>query len=355
VGTPVGGDHQPVLDDVREAARAIGARLKKGDLVVLRSTVPVGTCRDVVASLLEETSGLERGVAFSLAYAPERTVEGRALDECRTIPQIVGGLDAQSVRRAANLFSGVTPALVRVSSLEAAEMAKLLNNVYRDVTFSFANEFALLCDRLTLDAVEIIQAANEGYPRDRVPLPSPGVGGPCLTKDPFIYSSVARRAGAPVQLPGLGRGIHERMPAHVLDKVEAFCRRVAKDPQQSTLLVLGLAFKGEPETSDVRGSPSVALIRRAAPRWSRIAVWDPAVADTEFERLGVVRVGLDDGFDGADAAVIMTNHRAVRDLDLFRVLPRMRAPAYLLDGWRIFSRRDVESVPGVSYGNLTVG
>lgn len=355
VGTPIGNDKKPVLSDVREAALAIGARLKRGDLVVLRSTVPVGACRDVVAPLLEQASGLGRGVDFSLACAPERTVAGRAVDECKTIPQILGGLDAQSLRRAAALFGGITPTLVRVSSLEAAEMAKLVNNVYRDVSFSFANEFALVCDRLALDAVEVIQAANEGYPRDRVPLPSPGVGGPCLTKDPYIYASVANRAGVRVELPAIGRAINDRMPAHCLSKIEAFCRRVGKDPARCKLLILGLAFKGEPETSDVRESPSVELARLAAGTWGQVAAWDPVVTDDEFARGGITRASMEEGFRGADVAVAMINHKALRALDLFRVLPTMRAPAYLLDGWRIYSRRDVESVAGVSYGNLSVG
>jgi UDP-N-acetyl-D-mannosaminuronic acid dehydrogenase len=355
VGTPLGEDRMPRLDDVREAAAAVGERLKRGDLVVLRSTLPVGACREVLAPLLAEVSGLRPGADFSLAYAPERTVEGRALFECRTIPQILGGLDAQSLRRAANLFSGLTPTLVQVSSLEAAEMAKLLNNSYRDLSFSFANEFALVCDRLALDAVEIIQAANEGYPRDRVPLPSPGVGGPCLTKDPYIYAAVADRAGVRIDLPALGRRINERMPAHVLSKIDAFMRRTAKDPARGKLLVLGLAFKGDPETSDVRESPAVELLRLAGPSWAEVVAHDPVVAEAEFGRLGVRRVSVDEGFAGADAAVVMTNHPALRDLDLFRLLPTMRAPAYLLDGWRLYSRRDVEAVPGLTYGSLSLG
>jgi len=355
VGTPIGPDRKPMLGDVREATARIGARLKRGDLVVLRSTVPVGTCRDEVAPLLEQSSGLSRGADFSLAYAPERTVEGRALDESRTIPQIVGGLDAQSLRRAASLFSGVTRTIVQVSCLEAAEMAKLLNNTYRDVSFSFSNEFARVCDRLGLDAVEIIQAANEGYPRDRVPLPSPGVGGPCLTKDPYIYAAVADRAGIKVELPPLGRSINERMPAHVLDKVAAFMKRVGKDPVRGKLLVLGLAFKGDPETSDVRNSPSLEVLRLAKGVWGEIVAYDPLVSDTDCARLEVSRVSIEQGFAGADAALVMINHKALRDLDLYRLLPTMRTPACLLDGWRLYSRRDVESVAGLHYLNLSVG
>jgi len=355
VGTPVGPDRRPLLEDVSQAATLLGGRLKHGDLVVLRSTVPVGTCRDIVAPLLEQASGLGRGTDFSLAYAPERTVEGRALDECRSIPQIIGGLDAQSVRRAASLFSILTPAIVRVSSLEAAEMAKLLNNSYRDLSFSFSNEFALVCDGLSLDAVEIVQAANEGYPRDRVPVPSPGVGGPCLTKDPHIYAAVAERAGVQVELARLGRAVNERMPGHVLRKIEAFARRVAKDPAECKLLVLGLAFKGEPETSDVRESPSVELVRQAVKRWGTVIGWDPLVDEDEFARLEIPRVSIESGFANADVAVVMINHRALRDVDLFRLLPTMRTPACLFDGWHLYSRRDVESVPGLTYANLSVG
>ncbi len=355
VGTPVGADHQPRLDDVRAAAADIGACLKKGDLVVLRSTVPVGTCREVVAPILSETSGLKVGVDYSLAFAPERTVEGRALEECRTIPQIIGGIDESSVRRAASLFTNLTATVVRVSSLEAAEMAKLVNNTYRDFRFSFSNELALACDPMNIDVVEVIQAANEGYPRDPVPLPSPGVGGPCLTKDPHIFAASAAKFGATATLAQAGRRVHERMPIHMADKIRRFLQRSGKDPRTCRLFILGLAFKGEPETSDIRDSPAVDLIRHEKGQWQQIVAYDAIVSDADFRQLGIGRATREDGFAGADVAVVMNNHQSLKQIDLFKVLPTMRGPAFFLDGWKVFSRRDVESVAGITYGNLSQG
>ncbi len=355
VGTPVGADHKPRLDDVRAAAAEIGACLKKGDLVVLRSTVPVSTCREVVAPVLTERSGLTMGVDYSLAFAPERTVEGRALEECRTIPQIIGGVDDTSVRRAAALFQNLTATVVRVSSLEAAEMAKLVNNTYRDFRFSFANELALVRDRMNLDAVEVIQAANEGYPRDPVPLPSPGVGGPCLTKDPHIFAASAEKYGGTADLARTGRRVHEKMPLHMAEKIRRFMHREGKDPRTGRLFILGLAFKGEPETSDTRDAPALDLIRHEKGNWREIVAYDAIVNDADFRRLEVGRVSREEGFQGADVAVVMNNHASLKQIDLFKVLPSMRGPAFFLDGWKLFSRRDVESVPGISYGNLSQG
>ena len=193
VGTPVDENHQPVLQAVETAARDVGKALKPGDAVMLRSTVPVGTTRNFVLPILEQESGLRGGKDFSLVFAPERTVAGKAIKELRSLPQIIGALDLQGAEVAAAIFRELTPTIVMVDLPEAAEMVKLVNNTFRDTIFSFANEIALVCERYGLDAFKIIDAANEGYPRDPVPMPSPGVGGVCLKKDPICSSRLPRR------------------------------------------------------------------------------------------------------------------------------------------------------------------
>ena len=187
VGTPLDKNNKPDLKYLKNAAEKLGKVLKRDDAIILRSTVPVGTTRNFIVPILEKESGLKAGEEFFVAFAPERTIEGKALEELRNLPQVIGGLNQSSADLAANIFRHLTHSTVLVDSLEEAEIVKLINNSYRDVTFSFANEVSLICHRFGIDTHRVIEAANRGYERSNVPLPSPGVGGACLEKDPFIF------------------------------------------------------------------------------------------------------------------------------------------------------------------------
>jgi len=169
VGTPVDDDGCASLVALQLVCKAVGQRLKRGDLVMLRSTVPVGTTRGFVRDLLEAGSGLMAGAEFHLAFTPERTVEGNAMQELTSLPQVVGGLTSRCAEKATAFWQTLTDSVVLVDSLEAAELVKLINNSYRDLSFAFANGLALLADRFNLDAGRVIAAANEGYPRNPIP------------------------------------------------------------------------------------------------------------------------------------------------------------------------------------------
>ncbi len=353
VGTPIGPNGRPILTHVQNASRAIGKRLKRGDLVVLRSTVPVGTTRREVAPILEEESGLTCGKDFQLAFAPERTVEGNALKELRSLPQIIGGFDGRSTEVAAQFFGRLASNIVRVESLEAAEMVKLVNNTFRDVSFAFANELAIICDHWNLDAVKIIESANRGYPRNPIPLPSPGVGGFCLTKDPVIYTWAGRDKGYEPRLPINGRDINELMVRRVADKVLYFFQEHGRALKDGKVFIIGFAFKGQPETSDVRHSTTVDLLTHLAGKGLSVDAYDPVVPLEDLESLGVRSVSLEDGFNGADAVLVMNNHRSYSNLDLFSLLPTTRRPALFFDGWHLFDRVDVERIEGITYAGLS--
>ena len=167
VGTPLeSGTERPDLDRIRVAVQRMAPGFGPDPLVILRSTVSIGTTRNIV--LPEIRRHTER---FGLAFCPERTIEGKAIPEMRSLPQIIGGLDEPSAERAEAIFRHLTAKIVRVSSLEAAEMIKLINNTYRDLTFAFANEVALIAERMGLSALEMIHAANADYPRSNVAQP----------------------------------------------------------------------------------------------------------------------------------------------------------------------------------------
>lgn len=346
VGTPVkappgGGRPAPDLSYLKASCRMIAPLLRPGGLVTLRSTVPVGTTRGVVLAHLEELTGLKGGRDFHLAFAPERTVEGKAQAELRTLPQVIGGLDEDSAEAAVALFREITPTIVRVSSLEAAEMVKLINNSFRDLIFSFSNEVAQLSSKHGVDAVEAIKAANQGYPRDPVPLPSPGVGGPCLTKDPYIFAAAA--SGLPVAqtLVEHGRHINESMHAFVADSVVDQLRALGKDPAACDVLVCGLAFKGRPETGDYRNSPSVEIAKLLLGKVGRVFGHDPVVKPEEIRGEGLIPADLPGGFSGMDAVLVLNNHASYEKMDVFSLARALRAPGILYDGWHVFRREDV--------------
>ena len=176
VGTPVKDGKQADLSDLKNVSEGLSRVLKAGDQVMLRSTVAVGTTREILLPILEKGSGLRVAENFNLVFAPERTLAGKALSELQTLPQIVGGVTPRCTERAARFWSSLTHTVVRLPCPEAAELAKLANNSFRNVSFAFANELADLSSEYNLNADEIIQAANNGYPRNPIPLASPGVG-----------------------------------------------------------------------------------------------------------------------------------------------------------------------------------
>ncbi|MDP3735400.1 MAG: nucleotide sugar dehydrogenase [bacterium] len=356
VGTPLDREQRPQLAHLKDAANAVGRVLKRGDSVILRSTVPLGTTRDVVVPTLEKRSGLKAGEDFFVAFAPERTVEGQALSELRSLPQVVGGINRASTNAAAAIFNLMTDTVIIVDTLEEAEMVKLVNNTYRDVTFAFANEVSLICRRWGIDTQRVISAANTGYPRSMVPRPSPGVGGYCLEKDPFLYIASAH---AREYTPLLARDARETNVAIltvVADEIRAFlrARRKARGRGALRVGVLGLAFKGEPPTSDMRGSPTlelVALLRKE--RGVTIVGYDPVVARPEIAALGIeVARTSAEVFRDADAVIVMTNHRALRSLPIRKLLALSRAGVLLFDPWALYQRDEVMKVVGVDYRML---
>lgn len=357
VGTPVQDSTEnqhpsPTMEYLKAATVAVGERLSRGNLVVLRSTVPPGTTREFVMPLLEEISGLRCGPDFHLSFAPERTIEGNAINELYSLPQVIGGINEDSVEATTALFRDVTKNIIKVESLEAAEMVKLINNCYRDLIFAFANELTQIGSAYNLDLVEVIRAANQGYPRDTVPLPSPGVGGPCLTKDPYILMHAARTRGQNAVLSMQGRMVNESMHSFVADSVINELQRCGKNPLECSILVCGLAFKGSPETTDLRGSSSVDIGQTLVPQVGQVYAHDPVVSPEEIEAAGFTPVAIPESFGTMDAVLFLNNHRSYRQLDVFEMVRSLRSPAIVYDGWHLFRPEDVTSIPGAIYMGL---
>lgn len=345
VGTPVEDDGSPSLSALYSVSERVGKRLKRGDLVMLRSTVPVGTTRGFVQGLLESGSSLKAGEDFHLAFTPERTVEGQAMKELSVLPQIVGGLSGRCAERATAFWQTLTDSVVSVDSLEAAELVKLINNSYRDLSFAFANGLALLADRFNLDAARLISAANEGYPRNPIPRPSPGVGGYCLTKDPFLYAAVDPEAGHGV-LASQGRAVNQDAGGYPVQIVLRFAERLGRPLSTLSVLLVGIAFKGWPETNDLRGSAGVDIGRELIHRRCKVMAFDAVVNDGEIQALGFIPVTLHDAASECDAVLILNNHPNNVPSGLIERLCDRKT--LLFDGWSQFDRYEIEQ-----YGNIT--
>lgn len=287
------------------------------------------------------------GQRADLAFCPERTIEGKALEELRTLPQIVGGGDEDAAVRAAQLFSLITPTVVRVRDLETAEMIKLINNTQRDLLFAFANEVAAICDDIGVSAAEVVRAGNMGYQRASMPLPGP-VGGPCLEKDPYILAESTVDPDDIARLALLGRRVNEELPGLAMKQVA----RLGLPGPVSKVAIFGLAFKGRPETSDLRGTPAVKLIAevRAAYPEAALVGYDPAVPAADVEGLGIAAAA-SAGEAAADADLILfqNNNPQFEQLDLDALAARMKSGGLIYDFWNQFDRASVRGANNVRY------
>lgn len=298
VGTPLLNNKIDVTS-IQAALSDIAGYLKDGDLVIMRSTTAVGTCREIVLPLLKAS-----GKDIKLAMAPERTVEGRALEEMSSLPQIIGALDEESLRAAVDVFQSIGCECVSVSTLEAAELAKLINNTYRDLMFAFANEVAMVSHLYSLNPVEIIESANYKYERSNIAMPGIS-GGPCLEKDPWILSDSGSRRGLHLQISTASRRVNEEVIRFFLGKkldVSTNYRKIA---------ILGLAFKGYPETLDTRGSPALPTLEILSDMFPSAEYWgfEPAGEVVLTETKMKITNSLRDALFGADLVVILTNSR----------------------------------------------
>ena len=205
--------------------------------------MPIGCTRKVVIPRLEKISSLQAGKDFSVAFCPERTAEGRALEELKNLPQIVGGLDKKSRELGLRLFGENTHTVIDIGSLEAAEMCKLMDNSYRDTRFAFANQMAGLSEKYGLNINHLIKKVNLSYERNTIPFTSPGVGGACLSKDPYILINNFKENNIDCSLTIASRKINEEAPNNIFTKTSKFMKSVGKDIPKAKIFIIGLLLK----------------------------------------------------------------------------------------------------------------
>jgi UDP-N-acetyl-D-mannosaminuronic acid dehydrogenase len=324
VPTPFLEDKRADLSFVRAAAEAIVPHLRPGNLVILESTSPPRTTRDVVAPILER-SGLKAGADFFLAYSPERVLPGQILRELIENARVIGGIDAASAQAGRDLYATFVQGEIVLTDATTAEMVKLMENTYRDVNIAIANEFARLAERFGIDAWEAIQIANR-HPRVKILNPGPGVGGHCISVDPWFLVEAAPDL---TPLIHTARQVNDDQPGYVVELVK---RALGGQLAGRKIAALGLSYK--PDVDDLRESPAVEVACRLQAEGARVTCYEPNKPDATVRGLNLAP-NLATAIQDADLLLLLVGHTPLRALEPVEIgqLTPARVTVDCVHGW----------------------
>ena len=304
--TPLSVNREPDLSTVLSAARELGKRLRTGQLVSLESTTYPGTTREEILPILAE-SGLEVGKDFFLAFSPERIDPGREDWTVKTTPKVVGGVTPACTEKAVQLYERAIDTVFRVSSPEAAELTKLLENIFRSVNIALVNELAQLCDRMHVDVWEVVEAAATkpfGFMSFK---PGPGLGGHCLPVDPFYLAWKAREFDFYTEFIELAGKVNENMPYFCLEKITRALNSQEKAVKGSRVRLVGVSYKAD--VGDLRESPALKLIELLRDEGAEVSYHDPHVP--ELPEYALSSADLDGSIGVLDCVAIVTAHSGI--------------------------------------------
>jgi nucleotide sugar dehydrogenase len=358
VGTPVDADHVVVTDHLQAACESLSGRLRAGQLVLLKSTVPPGTTEDLVRPLLEK-GGLSQGRDFGLAFCPERLAEGNAIAQLTSIPMIVGGCEQDSAAAAERFWAqALGVQVLQFASPAVAELVKLTDNWWIDTNIALANELAQLCGAIGVDVLEVIAGANslpKGDSHVNVLLPSVGVGGSCLTKDPWILWGAAREHGLRLRLAETARQVNDAMPAYAHRVILDALAELGRDPAAARVAVLGLAFKNN--TNDLRHTPVRPVVQALRASCGEVAIYDPLVsAAAAAAEFGFGQAAcLDEAVRDADCVAVLAGHSALRSIDFAGLASRVRMPCAIIDGRAYYPRATIDELRRLGFSYRGIG
>jgi UDP-N-acetyl-D-glucosamine dehydrogenase len=304
VPTPLTSNREPDLTPMIASAEALARVLQRDQLVVLESTTYPGTTRERLVPILENISGIKVGKGLNVAFSPERVDPGRTDYTLRNTPKVIGGITPECTERAVEVYSLVCENIIRVATPEAAEMTKLLENIFRSVNIALVNELAILADRMGIDIWEVVDAAATkpyGFMRFE---PGPGMGGHCLPVDPFYLTWRAREFHMSTEFIELAGKINQQMPYYCVERIERALNDVSKPVKDSKIAILGVSYKGG--IGDVRESPALRIMQVLADRGGNLHYHDAFVPS--LPNLGLTSSSLADTVAGADAVVLVTAH-----------------------------------------------
>lgn len=341
IGTGVGSDGTPELSNLFDLVERIceNPEMVKAKLFVLKSTLPIGTTRKI-AAIMEEKTRLQCGKDFFVAFCPERVLGDKAVTEMKSLPKIIGGMNKASSEKAASIYETIGGKLIVVESPEIAELIKLTDNAYRQTLFAFANDLALLTESYGINAYELIKAANDSYPRNNIPLPSAGVGGYCLTKDPLYLEAAFKEIAAKRGFASVwysARKTNDYMPTHVVDLLRQKLESLGRNFKDANVLVCGIAYKEN--TDDIRASHGLQIAAKLRAEGANVLLWDPRVHEKD---LGFQTVeNPDQVLESLDALIFTVKHDAFVKLNdtnaIQHMVENMRTPI-VVDGWGIFQK-----------------
>lgn len=337
VPTPIKENRSCDLKYVVAAARSIVPCVKKGDLVVIESTIPPGVTDDIIRPIIE-SSGLKIGVDFFLTHCPERVLPGNILKEIIENNRVVGGCTGQCTEKASMFYGSFIKGKILKTDARTAEMTKLVENTFRDVNIALANELARICISLDINVFDVIRIANE-HPRVSILRPGPGVGGHCLAVDPYF---IIEKAPGVTKLISTAREINMCMPDYVVEKT----KQLLKGINQPRVAVFGVAYKGD--IDDIRESPALKIIKLLQNEEYDIAVYDPYV-----KSIGNIQLSPPEkAVEKADMLLILCDHTQFKELDYPLLVKKMRTPVFF-DTRGILTDVEIpDRVFFVNYGNL---
>jgi nucleotide sugar dehydrogenase len=309
----------------------------KGRLVILKTTVPIGTTREIT-KYLERATGLRADKDFYVAFSPERTVEGRAVEELQKLPVVVGAVGEASLQRAVRFYRSTGADVVTVVSPGAAELVKLIDNAYRVTKFAFSNDIALVAERIGANAFDVIEAANYKYPRNDIPYPTCGVSGYCLSKDPYYLEEAFRPIRKKRGFSSIwmcGRRSYDHRTKRVVEQIELSLKKKGVKIRESRALVCGVAFKSN--IDDIRDSHGMLIARELAKRGSQVSIWDPWIT-VSLNEFHMHRDPIA-AFRAKDVAVFTVAHRQfveVATREKMQQLTKRMRTAVIYDGAGLF-------------------
>ena len=339
VQTPTESDHQPRYESLIEVSHQVGELMSPNTLVCIESTVAPGTTENLVMPILEEASGMKVGKDFFLAFAYERVMVGRLLFNITNLPRIVGGIDKESTLKARELYQNIVKSDIHLTDSLTAEVAKTVENTYRDVNIAFANEVALICESLGIDAFSVRDLVNTlpNIPEDpsknpirNMHVPGSGVGGHCLPKDSWLLKYGLDKYGKFPVDPRIivsSRELNDWMPIHCVNLLEEELEKLGVGITNKKIAILGLAFL--PDSDDTRNTPTYSMISELERRGAKVVVHDSLVeSDEEAKSLSN---DLWKTLEGTDGIILSTAHEQYSGIDFQRLLGIMNSPV-LIDG-----------------------
>ena len=322
-------------------------------LIILKSTIPIGTTREL-ASKIEEYTNLKVGRDFFMAFCPERVLGDKAIYEMTVVPKIIGALDEISKTKAISIYKKLGGKIIVVNTTEEAELIKLIDNSYRQTMFAFANDISLITSKLGINCYELIKNANDDYPRNKIPQPSGGVSGYCLTKDPlyletFFKDISAERGHSSVWYAA--RKSNDYMPRYMVNLLKEKMEKTGKQLKDSNVLVCGITYKEN--TDDTRFSHGFEIVNYLRKEGANVLVWDPLIRRPIKDYHFVDKP--DEILSSLDALIFTVKHKEFLELcqdnRIVEMLSKMRTPI-LIDGWGIF--QSLNSNPNVIYSGIGV-